>query len=73
MDFLQTNWNFPYDLRHISSRYNNVAPCHKFHLTIGIGAVNSSYFTNDYVAPRHKFCLTDLTVSKCARKYDLLF
>jgi hypothetical protein len=26
-----------------------------------------------YVAPRHKFCLTDLTVSKFARKYDVLF
>jgi hypothetical protein len=26
-----------------------------------------------YVAPRHKFCLMDLTVSKFARKYDVLF
>jgi hypothetical protein len=26
-----------------------------------------------YVAPCHKFCLTDLTVSKFARKYDVLF
>jgi hypothetical protein len=26
-----------------------------------------------YVARRHKFCLTDLTVSKFARKYDVLF
>jgi hypothetical protein len=32
-------------------------------------SLNISY----YVAPRHKFCLTDLTVSKFARKYDVLF